>query len=561
MQPKSGRLTSLYREWAVLKTARAPPRGGVDNRPLRADEFSRYSVGMDTTQTFFLYARKSTDDLSRQVRSIDDQIAELRELAARERLTVADIFIEKQTAKSPGRPVFNEMLSRIEQGTASGILAWHPDRLARNSLDGGRIIYLVDTGKIAALKFPTFVFDPSPSGKFMLSIMFGQSKYYVDNLSENIRRGQRQKLRNGIWPMCAPVGYLNDKATRTIIPDPKRAPLIRKTFELYATGDYTLDRLTEAMKGLGLISRRGEPFRRNHYHRILQNPLYCGIIRYSGEDHEGKHQPIVTKKLFDTVQAVIGKRSRPTGPKFKPYRYRGLFRCGGCRCIITTETQKGHNYLRCTRRVNRDCREPYVREEVIAGEIADYIRRMAIPAEWADQMIADLEAERAVDTHSRQHSIQALRESIRENDGKLERLMQAYLDKVLSLSEYRDAKQQLVREKQDVKDQLTALENRHGSWFEPAIRFVEGLKTSSSLADNGTDEQKRDFLKNVGSNLTISNRHLSVVLREPWKLVVDQGHFAQHNTAPSCDDAVFVGETDHHLKPAERPGFEPGIRV
>src|SRR6202035_1654543 len=171
-------------------------------------------------QRFFIYARKSTDDISRQIRSIDDQIAELRDLARKEQLDVAEVFIEKQTAKIPGRPVFNEMLERIEKGEATGILAWHPDRLSRNSLDGGRVIHLVATGKIKELKFPTIVFDPSPSGKFMLSIMFGQSKYYVDNLSENIKRGQRQKLKNGIWPKLAPLGYLNDRESRTIVPDP-----------------------------------------------------------------------------------------------------------------------------------------------------------------------------------------------------------------------------------------------------------------------------------------------------------------------------------------------------
>jgi DNA invertase Pin-like site-specific DNA recombinase len=92
------------------------------------------------------------------------------------------------------------MLAGIENGKAEGILAWHPDRHARNSVDGGRIIYLVDTGKIRELKFSTFWFDPTPQGKFMLNIAFGQSKYYVDNLSENIKRGIRQKLINGIWP-------------------------------------------------------------------------------------------------------------------------------------------------------------------------------------------------------------------------------------------------------------------------------------------------------------------------------------------------------------------------
>ena len=174
------------------------------------------------TMRYFLYARKSTDEPDRQILSIEGQLAELREYAKKDNLIIVKEFIESKTAKEPGREKFNDMIAAMEQGTANGIISWHPDRLARNSIDGGRIIYLVDTGKITALKFPTFWFDPTPQGKFMLSIAFGQSKYYVDNLSENIRRGFRQKLRNGIWPCCAPLGYLNDKNTRTILPDKDR---------------------------------------------------------------------------------------------------------------------------------------------------------------------------------------------------------------------------------------------------------------------------------------------------------------------------------------------------
>src|SRR3989338_4984692 len=96
---------------------------------------------------YFLYARKSTDDEDRQILSIDAQIAELKEFASRENLQIVQIFIEHKTAKEPGRAVFNDMLSQIEAGGAEGILAWHPDRLARNSVDGGRIIYAIDCGK------------------------------------------------------------------------------------------------------------------------------------------------------------------------------------------------------------------------------------------------------------------------------------------------------------------------------------------------------------------------------------------------------------------------------
>ena len=136
---------------------------------------------------YFLYARKSTDEPDRQILSIEAQITELKEFAERENLEIKETFVESQTAKIPGRPIFNEMIKRIKSGEAEGILAWHPDRLARNSIDGGQIIYLIDTSKILSLKFPTFWFDPTPQGKFMLNIAFGQSKYYIDNLSENVK--------------------------------------------------------------------------------------------------------------------------------------------------------------------------------------------------------------------------------------------------------------------------------------------------------------------------------------------------------------------------------------
>ena len=173
------------------------------------------------TKKFFLYARKSTDTEERQVRSIDDQLAELRELALKENIEIVKVYTEKRTAKVPGRPVFNEMLADIEKGLADGILAWHPDRLARNSVDGGKIIWLLDIGKLRDLKFPTFWFENTPQGKFMLQIAFGQSKYYVDNLSENIRRGIRQKLKNGLWPQMAPLGYLNGQ-NKAIVIDRRR---------------------------------------------------------------------------------------------------------------------------------------------------------------------------------------------------------------------------------------------------------------------------------------------------------------------------------------------------
>jgi len=209
---------------------------------------------------YYLYVRKSTDDEDRQVLSIEAQLEELREYAKKENLFVYEELVEAKTAKGPGRPIFNAMLSSIEKGEAEGILAWHPDRLARNSVDGDRIIYLLDKGIIKDLKFPTYRVDNNAQGKFMLSIVFGQSKYYVDALSENIKRGIRQKLRKGVWPQWAPLGYVNDKQTRTIIIDKDRAQLIKKTFELYSTGTYSLARLRDTINACGLTGKKNETF-------------------------------------------------------------------------------------------------------------------------------------------------------------------------------------------------------------------------------------------------------------------------------------------------------------
>ena len=509
-----------------------------------------------SNQRFFIYARKSTDDVARQIRSIPDQLAELRELAQKENLTVVDVLVEKQTAKMPGRPIFNEMLDRIEKGDASGILAWHPDRLARNSLDGGRIIYLVDTGKIADMRFPTYWFEPTSQGKFMLAIAFGQSKYYVDNLSENIRRGIRQKLHNGIWPHIAPLGYLNDKVSRMIVPDPERAPMVRKAFELHATGTYTLDRLHQTVNALGLTNRSGKPLSRSQYHRLLQNPIYYGVIAVKEEHYSGKHEPLITKDLFDTVQAVMNRKSKPKAPELKPYLYRGMFRCGECGCFITAETQKGHNYLRCTKRVKKDCSQRFVREEIVSEQVTRFIQLVSLPAATADWMITELQAEQARGKDTLKQSIESVRSQIEQADAKLNRLMAAYLDTTVSLEEFRQAKNQIIDDKRRLEDQIVTLEKNGGNWFEPAIRFINAAKQASILAQTGSPQEKRDFLRKNGSNLKIEDRTVFAEPRQAWKLVVDYGPFAHFTAAPRTRDAAVSAEKSRNLNLAETGRFE-----
>ncbi|MDA2936580.1 recombinase family protein, partial [Patescibacteria group bacterium AH-259-L05] len=301
--------------------------------------FFKHHITNNTMIKYFIYCRKSTEEEERQILSIEAQLTELWEFATQNNLFIVREFCESKTAKEPGRSVFNQMLDEIEKGNAQGILAWNPDRLARNSIDGGRVIYLVDIGKIKALKFPTFWFEPTPQGKFMLSVAFGQAKYYTDNLRENVLRGIRQKLRRGERPCKAPLGYFNEPRLRTIEPNPQTFNNVKKCLKVFATGNYTLSQIRDKIFSLGLVGREsGKKMSLSSVEYILKNPFYYGHFLYRGELHQGSHKPMISKKLFDTIQQTLKHNGRPrTKRNINNFKFLDFATCGECGYAITAE--------------------------------------------------------------------------------------------------------------------------------------------------------------------------------------------------------------------------------
>lgn len=365
---------------------------------------------MQSQQKYFLYARKSTDVEDKQVLSIEAQLVELRKFAADNQLHIVGTIIEKKSAKTPGRPKFGSMLKRIEAGEASGIVAWHPDRLARNSVDGGQIVYLLDQTHLQGLKFPTFWFENTSQGKFMLSIAFGQSKYYVDNLSENTKRELRQKVRRGEFPGNAPVGYINDIRTKTIVVDKRRAPFVVEAFELYAKGDQKLQNIADFLATKGITASGGLPLKKDQIKYMLTNPFYYGHFRYCGEIYEGKHTPIIEKKLFDAVQAVAQQRGHRQKGTTAPQIFCGLLRCATCGLSITAEKKVKHQkngntheyvYYRCTRKHKSIvCKEPPVTEPELAAQLSDILQGYALPKSWAAELEKMLAEDECKLTHA-----------------------------------------------------------------------------------------------------------------------------------------------------------------
>jgi len=467
---------------------------------------------------YFLYARKSTDEPDRQILSIEAQLAELREHAVKQNLQIVKEFIESKTAKEPGREIFNEMVAAIEQGAAQGIIAWHPDRLCRNSIDGGRLIYLVDTGKITALKFPTFWFDPTPQGKFMLSIAFGQSKYYVDNLSENIRRGIRQKLRNGVWPGWAPLGYLNDKNLRTIVPDQVKAPLVKRVFDLYATGNYPMAQVRAMVNGLGLIGKKNKTLTTSNYQHILKNHIYYGILKYKGDTYEGTHQPLISKKLFDRCQEVMLSKSKSHTPGLKPFVYRGMFRCGECGCCITMEFKKGRSYMHCSKR-KVPCSQRFSRETDIELQLREEIKNVALCSAWASEIIAHLEKEKSESAQAGSAFVKELQDSLEPLALKVDTLLDMALNGRLTQEEYSVKKAELIGEKKAIQEKLEVFRKKDYDRFTPVIDFFAEASHVGELAEKGKPEEIRDFVKKTGSNFRIRDKKIAVEYKNPWRIL------------------------------------------
>jgi hypothetical protein len=239
------------------------------------------------------------------------------------------------------------------------------------------------------LKFPTFWFENTSQGKFSLSMAFVQSKYYVDSLSENTKRGLRQKVRMGIFPSQAPLGYMNDSRTRTITVDKKKAKIVRLAFERYAKGNQRLEDIANFLAKSGVTTRTGKRISKTKASFILSNPFYIGLFKYGGEIHEGKHEPIIAKKLFDSVQSMLKFRGQPDRkPKNEPQPFCGLLHCTECGMMITAEIQKGHTYYRCSKKSKTiQCKQGYIRSEILDQQISSEIQKVSLPKDWAKELL------------------------------------------------------------------------------------------------------------------------------------------------------------------------------
>ena len=493
---------------------------------------------------YVIYVRKSSEQEERQALSIASQFRELEEYAAKEQLQIVASFEEARTARETGRTVFGEMLGLIEKGEADGILSWHPDRLARNAVDGGQIIHLLDCGKLKDLRFPTMTFDNSPNGKFMLQIAFGQSKYYTDALSENVKRGIRQKMQRGEWSWKAPTGYLNNPHTRNLDIDSEKAPIIREAFKLYATGDYTLDAIKDFLKTKGFRSRTNKVMAKASVQTMLQNPIHCGLMKVNGELHEGTFKPLISKELFDTCQEVMKNRGKTKHRRNQDFPFVGWLKCKECDCSITCQRQKGHHYYHCTKKKGACPTAHYLREEKILEQAKKIVEQLSIPDEWANNILRELDKKEALSKSDYRAVVQHLKNEKRELEKKLEALLDLRLDGTITNDEYLTKKNKLVSKKVDLDQKIARAERSHCEWLEPCRQMIRRSKEAKSLLHTKNLREIPTFLKQAGLNWALKKDAVQYEAKIGWRVLRASPESRTWWTIPDSNRGPFECESN-----------------
>lgn len=480
---------------------------------------------------YFAYCRKSTESEEKQVLSIESQVKELGQLCDKLGIVPTEVFTESKSAKGPGRPIFNDLMKRAYSGGVKGILCWKLDRLARNPIDGSALVWALDQDKITEIVTPHGTFRNNSNDKFLMQIEFGMAKKYVDDLSDNVKRGNRAKLEMGWLPCRPPLGYLNEPKERTIVPDPERFPLIQQMWQLLLQGVRPPAILRRANDDWGLRTRKsrckgGSPLSRSGLYALLSNPFYYGLIETKAGVFQGKHQPMITEEQFWSAQSILGNQGRPR-PKTRKFAYTGMIRCGSCGGMITAEEKVNRHgshyvYYHCTKKDRKNpCREPYLNARDIEQQISEFLARIHVPErllQFGLEFLAKA-AEEAKDVEKVTRS--SLEKALEGTRSQLANLNKMRLRDLLSDEEYLTEKQQMLGEKIRIERALHESSDRHEHATRSAADLLTFANRAVSAFQMGTLEEKRALLANIGSNLTLSGKKLLIEATKPFVILED----------------------------------------
>lgn len=468
------------------------------------------------------YVRVSTVQQEADGYSLDAQRALLSSYVKQHDFRIVASFEDAETAKTSGkRPDFARMLAFLETHPAVRVvLCDKTDRFARNLRDA---LWIEEHGiELHAVREGSIINPAShASQKLFHGLKVLMAKHYSENLSEEIKKGMREKATEGGYPTHAPLGYQNTNADCGITPDPKSAPLVQELFRRASTGEYSGRQLTTLARSVGLRSKRGLVLNKDTIlTNILRNPAYTGTFRWAGALYEGKYEPLINRDLFDRVQTIINAR-RPPRHRTHTYTYTGLIRCGTCGATMSGDLKKGrYVYYNCNGKKN--CRKTYA-EPAIETHTLALLDHLHIPEAVADWLTTELTA-----TITEQNPTDdARRARLTARLTELERLASAaYEDKLLGRTTnefWTEQTNAWTEERQRIQAELAAISapRNTAALLRAAREPLELLKTLPAEYVRRNPEEKRSLLQTLVSNYTITDGTISVAMRSPFDVLRD----------------------------------------
>ena len=295
---------------------------------------------------------------------------------------------------------------------------------------------------------------------------------------------------------------------------------------MYATGEYPLNFLANWCEKKKLLTNAGNKISMSNVQHILQNPFYIGLMRYKGELFEGKHEPLISKKLFDKCQEVMAKRGKVRPDRKHSFAFLGLMKCASCGCSITAQYAKGnggiYTYYRCTKK-RGSCQEKYLGENQLVEQIKNFLQKVSLSNQDTEKVLAALESEQDKARESAQNEVSILKEQLANIETKLQKLLDIYLADALSTEEYAAKKQSLLSQKISLNEKISDFETKGLSWLEPAREFVLSLNQAANLIQTDNLSELPTFLKNIGSNHILRNRQFVFEPKKPYDLAAAEG--------------------------------------
>lgn len=470
-------------------------------------------------KTAVIYARVSSVEQELEGFSIPSQVKSLRSLANTYSCNVKSEFVESASARKAGRKKFNEMISFVKENNIETIFCYKPDRLSRNHKDLIDVKELITEKGVELIFFEGGRLDKSPQGMLLLEVLISVASFQVENQALDVQRGMLEKVKSGDWPVEAPIGYLNDKNKRKIVLDEEKAPMIREMFEIYDTGHASLRLISRRMYALGLRSKYGNKIRVSGVETILKNPFYYGMMPYKGSLYPGNHTPIITKRLFDSVQHMLKTRKPTQYITKRVFPYRGFLECAECGCSITAEVQKGHTYYRCTKSKHK-CSQRYIREEKLEDEIAMVLSDLKIDSTLMGLMIEAVKETEAGDIKIQENN--RIKTETRLSKLRLEQkeLVRKNISGMIPDSIYLELNAELSDEIKALKEKLQPNDNSPKVTFELIEKTLNAANTARQDFISGNIESKVELLKKIASNFVLSNREIvSYQLKQPFEMI------------------------------------------